>query len=303
MDHVSFEVEDRVGVITLDRPEALNAISDTMEQELVEAFDVADRTDEVRAVVLTGAGRAFCAGMDLADPATVFSRWRTSPDAPEHSQYRAPGQVMPLRRDGGGRIALRMFELHKPIVAAINGDAVGGGLTMTLPADVRVAAEDARLGFVFTRRGLVPEACSSWFLPRIVNPSRALEWMLSGRLFDASEAREHGLLHAVHPTDTVLPAAMEIARGLTAETSPVSVALTRRMLWTMLTVDHPMRAHEIETDALNRRGLSNDAREGLVSFVERRDALFTDTVAADLPDVLSHLPARDFTPPHRHRPS
>jgi enoyl-CoA hydratase/carnithine racemase len=259
----------------LDRPDQLNAFTVTMLHELLDAFDRADADDEVRAIVVTGRGRAFCAGADLSAGPTAFDN-------------RGPtGRVgeAPPPRDGGGIVALRIFNSTKPVIAAINGPAVGLGITMTLPMDVRLASERARMGFVFTRRGVVPEACSSWFLPRVVGISRALDWVLSGRVFPAGEAAVAGLVREVVPHEDLLPSARRVAAGIANDTSPVSVALARRMLWRMLCADHPMEAHRMDSRAMAEMGRSGDAHEGVAAFLEKRPAQFRMTVSADLPEV------------------
>jgi enoyl-CoA hydratase/carnithine racemase len=271
-EEIRYEVADHVLTITLDRPERLNAFTPTMLRELIEAFDLADSDDDVRAVIVTGAGRAFCAGADLERGGSTFD-WR---------EREAEGEVP---RDGGGQVALRIFESTKPVIAAINGPAVGVGITMTLPMDVRLAAEGARIGFVFTRRGIVPEACSSWFLPRIVGISQALEWTTSGRLFEADEALAGGLVRSVHRPGTVLDAARDLAREIAENAAPVSVALARRLMWTMLGAEHPMEAHRADSRAMFARGQSADAREGVTSFLEKRPPSFTDRVSDGLPEV------------------
>lgn len=299
MQHVSYRVVDHIAVITLDRPDHLNAFTDSMEAGLIECFDAADADDDVRVVVITGAGRAFCAGMDLSegDPETTFERWRASDDAPEGTQFDVPGQSLPLRRDGGGRVVLRMYASLKPIIAAVNGHAVGVGITMTLPADIRIGAEGSKISFPFTQRAFVPDSCSSWFLPRVVGISTAMEWMLTGRTFSSEEAHNAGLLRSLHPADKVLDVAMELAREISERTAPVSVSLTRQMLWSMLTVPHPMTAHEIETHALNLRGVSSDAHEGVRAFLEHRAPSFSSTVSTEFPDVLGALPGPSYQPP------
>jgi enoyl-CoA hydratase/carnithine racemase len=271
-EQISTALEDRVLTITLDRPDRLNAWTTTMGEELIAAFDRADADDEVRVVVMTGAGRGFCAGADLSGGGETFDyRQRQSADG--------------VPRDGGGRFTLRVFECTKPVIAAINGPAVGVGATMTLPMDVRMAADDARMGFVFARRGIVPEACSSWFLPRIVGISRAMEWVATGRVFSAAEALEAGLVRSLHPPGELLDAAYTLAREIADNAAPVSVALARRMLWTMLGAEHPMLAHRGESRALFARGQSADAREGVTAFLEKRPAAFPDRVGDGLPDV------------------
>jgi enoyl-CoA hydratase/carnithine racemase len=270
---IRYDVADGVLTITLDRPERLNAWTPTMQRELIEALDRADADDEVRAVVVTGAGRAYCAGADLERGGETFD-WR---------ERQREGEVP---RDGGGQFTLRVFRSTKPVIAAINGPAVGVGITMTLPMDVRFAAEGAKMGFVFSRRGIVPEACSSWFLPRVVGISRAVEWTATGRVFRSEEALEAGLVRSLHPPDEVLPAALELAREIADNTAPVSVALARRMMWTMLGAAHPMEAHRADSRGMFARGQSADAREGVTSFLEKRPPSFTDRVSDGLPDVM-----------------
>jgi len=266
------EVEDGVLTLTLDRPDRLNAFTPTMKDELIAAFDQADADDDVRAVIVTGAGRGFCAGADLQAGGETFD-------------YRARGVEDETPRDGGGQVTLRIFDCTKPVIAAINGPAVGVGATMTLPMDVRLASDSARIGFVFTRRGIVPEACSSWFLPRIVGISRAMEWAATGRVFEAAEAKEGGLVRDVYAADELLPAANALAREIADNTAPVSVALARRLMWTMLGADHPMEAHKADSRAMVARGQSADAREGVMSFLEKRPAEFPDRVSNGLPEI------------------
>jgi len=268
---IRYEVADAILTITLDRPDRLNAWTPTMASELIEAFDRADADDEVRAIVVTGAGRAYCAGADLAGGGETFD-WRERQSADE------------VPRDNGGQVTLRIFDSTKPVIAAINGPAVGVGITMTLPMDIRLAAEDARIGFVFARRGIVPEAGSSWFLPRIVGISQAMEWVTTGRVFPAQEALDGGLVRSVHPGGELLAVARELA-GEIAQSAPVSVALSRRMLWTMLGASHPMEAHRADSRAMFSRGQSADAREGVTSFLEKRPARFTDRVSDGLPEI------------------
>jgi enoyl-CoA hydratase/carnithine racemase len=267
--------------ITLNRPERLNAWTPTMGAELIDAFDRADADDEVRAVIVTGAGRGFCAGADLAAGGETFD-WRD----------RAQGDAVP--RDGGGQFTLRVFESTKPVIAAINGPAVGVGATMTLPMDVRLAADDARIGFVFARRGIVPEACSSWFLPRVVGISRAMEWVASGRVFSAQEALEAGLVRSLHPGGELLDAARRLAHEIAENTAPVSVALARRMMWSMLGAEHPMLAHRADSRAMFARGQSADAVEGVTSFLEKRPARFADRVSDGLPDIMPGWSTPEF---------
>jgi enoyl-CoA hydratase/carnithine racemase len=271
-EQIRYDVADGVLTITLDRPDRLNAWTPVMSRELIAAFDRADADDEVRAIVITGAGRAFCAGADLAGGGDTFD-WRE----------RQAGDEVP--RDNGGQVTLRIFDSVKPVIAAINGPAVGVGATMTLPMDIRLAADDARVGFVFARRGIVPEACSSWFLPRVVGISQAMEWVATGRVFSAEEALAGGLVRSLHPSGDLLDAARELGREIAENTAPVSVALARRMLWTMLGAAHPMEAHRADSRAMFARGQSADAREGVTSFLEKRPARFPDRVSDGLPEI------------------
>jgi enoyl-CoA hydratase/carnithine racemase len=280
---ISYEVADRIATITLDRPDRMNAYTDAMRAELCAVFDEVDADDEVRAVVVTGRGRAFCAGMDLAGGGSTFDH-----EVTEDARF-----VNGVRRDGGGMIALRIFRCRKPVIAAVNGAAVGVGSTMTLPMDIRLAADTARFGFVFNRRGITPEACSSWFLPRVVGISTALEWSMSGRLIDAAEAHARGLVRSVFPAEDLLPKAYELAHELTDQSAPISVALTRQLMWRMLGAEHPMAAHKIDSRAMNLRGASADAREGIEAFLEKRPAQFPMTVSQDYPDLFP--PEPDFS--------
>ncbi len=277
-EELRYEVADHVLTITLDRPDRLNAFTATMGRELIAAFEAADHDDDVRAVIVTGEGRGFCAGADLQEGGSTFD-WRERQEA---------GEEVP--RDGGGRVVLRIFDSAKPVIAAINGPAVGVGITMTLPMDIRLAAENAKIGFVFSRRGIVPEACSSWFLPRIAGIGQAMEWVATGRVFSAEEARAGGLVRSVHAADDLLPAARELAAEIADNAAPVSVALARRMMWTMLGAEHPMAAHRADSRAMFARGQSDDAREGVTSFLEKRPASFTDSVSTGLPEI---FPGRD----------
>ncbi|HEX6460600.1 MAG TPA: crotonase/enoyl-CoA hydratase family protein [Thermoleophilaceae bacterium] len=282
-EEILYEVEDHVLTITLNRPDRLNAFTVTMGQELIAAFDAADADDDVRAIVVTGAGRGFCAGADLERGGSTFD-W---------TERQAAGEEVP--RDGGGRISLRIFQCVKPVIAAINGPAVGVGITMTLPMDVRLAAEGAKIGFVFARRGIVPEACSSWFLPRIVGISQAMEWVATGRVFDSSEALRGGLVRSVHAPDDVLGAARDLANEIAGNAAPVSVALARRMMWTMLGAPHPMDGHRADSRAMFARGRSADAREGVTSFLEKRPAEFSDRVSDGLPDIMPWVEEPQFS--------
>jgi enoyl-CoA hydratase/carnithine racemase len=280
---IRYDVEDGVATITIDRAEQMNTFTTPMVAQMIEAFDRTDADDDVRAVIVTGAGRAFCAGADLSMGGATFAGHGTDEPVPR------------VFRDGGGMVSLRIFESLKPVIAAINGAAVGVGITMTLPMDVRLASTTARIGFVFTRRGIVPEACSSWFLPRLVGISRAAEWCYSGRVFDAAEALDGGLVRSVHEPDDLLPAARALAAQFIEQTAPVSVALTRKMLWTMLTADHPMEAHRIDSRGIMHRGRSADVREGVESFLGKRAPVFTDRVSDGLPDVFPDPVIRKFS--------
>ena len=271
---IRYEVSDSIATVTLARPEKLNAFTGVMMHELLDVFDVIDADDAVRAVIVTGDGKAFCAGADLSSGAKTFDDGDWSSTSDDR-----------IRRDGGGQVTLRIFACKKPVIAAINGAAVGIGATMTLPMDVRLASSAARIGFVFTRRGIVPEACSSWFLPRVVGISRAAEWVYTGRILSADEAQSGGLVRTVYAPDELLPAARTLAREIADNTSGVSVALSRQMLWRMLGADHPMQAHRVDSRAIQLRGRSADAHEGVTSFLEKRPAKFSDSVAASLPDV------------------
>ena len=271
---IVYEVADHIATITLNRPEQLNAFTNRMMRELIDAFDRVDADDEVRVVIVTGAGRGFCAGADLSGGGDTFSGGGSD----EQTDVGVP-------RDGGGLVSLRVFECKKPVIAAINGAAVGVGVTMTLPMDIRLASENARFGFVFARRGIVPEACSSWFLPRLVGISQAAEWCFSGRVFAADEALRGGLVRSVHTADELLPVARSMATEIVENTAPVSVALTRQMLWRMLGAAHPMDAHRADSRGILARGRSTDATEGVVSFLEKRRPQFTAKVSDGLPDI------------------
>jgi enoyl-CoA hydratase/carnithine racemase len=280
---ITYDVADKVCTITLNRPDRLNAFTTQMMFDLIKALDDADNDDEVRAVVVTGAGRGFCAGADLQAGAGTFD-----------NRVRGGAQDINEHRDGGGRVTLRIFDMSKPMIAAINGPAVGVGITMTLPMDVRLAVPDAKIGFVFARRGLVPEACSSWFLPRIVGIGRATEWVYTGRVFQATEAHEAGLIQHLCKPDALLPKAYEIAREIADNTSAVSVALSRHLLWKMLGADHPMEAHKVDSRAIFTLGQGADAAEGVLSFLEKREAKYPMKVPSDLPDFFPWWEERKF---------
>ncbi len=271
---IATDVADSVLTITLNRPERLNAWTGQMGAELMAAFDRADADDEVRAVIVTGAGRGFCAGADLAAGGETF----------DYKTRDSGGAAAP--RDNGGQFTLRVFQCTKPVIAAINGPAVGVGATMTLPMDVRLASEDARMGFVFARRGIIPEACSSWFLPRVVGISRAMEWVSTGRVFTAQEGLEAGLLRSVHPAGELLDAAHALVQEIVANAAPVSVALARQLMWRMLGAEHPMVAHRADSRGMFSRGQSSDAVEGITAFLEKRPATFPDRVSDGLPEIM-----------------
>jgi enoyl-CoA hydratase/carnithine racemase len=280
-EQITTELSDGILTITLNRPERLNAWTATMGRELIEAFDRADADDDVRAIVMTGAGRGYCAGADLAAGGETFDY---AARAAEGSLLTEPLEGVP--RDNGGQFTLRIFSATKPVIGAINGPAVGVGATMTLPMDVRLASDDARMGFVFARRGIVPEACSSWFLPRVVGISRAMEWVATGRVFSAQEGLDAGLLRSLHSSEELLPAARALAAEIAENTAPVSVALARQMMWRMLGAEHPMLAHRADSRAMLARGQSADAVEGITSFLEKRPAHFADRVSDGLPEIM-----------------
>jgi len=271
-EEISYAVEDRVATITLDRPERMNAFTAKMCGELLRAFDQADADDEVRAVVVTGAGRAFCAGADLGTGGDTFD-----------SKAQGYQDTLDTHRDGGGLVSLKIYSMKKPVLAAINGHAVGVGITMTLPMDIRIAAENAKMGFVFARRGIVPEAASSWFLPRLVGMERAAEWVYTGRLFDAAEAHAAKLVSRVVPAEQVLPAALALAREIADNTSAVSVALARQLMWRMLGAASPLDAHRVDSKSIFWMGRSPDAYEGVSAFLEKRPAKFSMRPSTDMP--------------------
>jgi enoyl-CoA hydratase/carnithine racemase len=271
-EQITAEVADGVLTITLNRPERLNAWTAQMGRELMQAFDLADDDDDVRAIIVTGAGRGFCAGADLGSGGDTFDHRKREGDGPA--------------RDNGGEFTLRIFRSTKPVIAAINGPAVGVGATMTLPMDIRLAADGAKMGFVFARRGIIPEACSSWFLPRVVGISRAMEWVSTGRVFSAQEGLDGGLLRSLHPGGELLDAARALAREIAENTAPVSVALARQLMWRMLGAEHPMLAHRADSRGMVARGQSADAVEGITAFLEKRPARFPDRVSDGLPEIM-----------------
>ncbi len=268
---IRYEVNDAVALLTLNRPERLNAWTEQMKDEMIAAADMADADDGVRVLVVTGAGRAFCAGADL-DPET-FARRRAEAQA----SPRAP-------RDRAGQLTLKLYGIRKPIIAAINGPAVGIGATMTLAMDIRLAAEQARFGFVFNRRGMVPEGCSTWFLPHLVGFGQAAEWIYTGRVFSAAEALAGRLVSRVVSAEELLPAAHRLAREIADHTSAVSTALSRRLLWDMLGAGHPMEAHRIESRCFHYMFRSADLAEGVGAFREKRPPRFTMRPSVHMPD-------------------
>jgi enoyl-CoA hydratase/carnithine racemase len=269
---IRYDVADGIATLTLHRPDKLNAVNSVMIRELIAAFDRADADDAVRVVIVTGSGRAFCAGADLSGGGGTFD-----------SAARGGAEKAEEHRDGGGLVTLRVFDLKKPVIAAINGPAVGFGITFTLPMDVRIASTAARIGFVFARRGVVPEAASTWFLPRLVGIAQAAEWTYTGRVFSAEEARAGGLVSRVVAPDELLPTARALAREIADNTSAVSVALIRQMMWKLLGADHPMAGHRLDSLGMFWTGRSADAREGVSAFLEKRAARFTGSPSKDMP--------------------
>src|SRR5580698_5735174 len=290
---IKYEVADQILTITLNRPDKLNAFNGVMLKEMIEALDAADADDNDRAVIITGAGRGFCAGADLSSGADTFDRdirrgpvKRSADGKVDYSDQNA--------RDGGGQVTLRIFKCLKPVIAAVNGPAVGIGVTMQLAMDIRIASESARFGFVFSQRGIVPEAASSWFLPRLVGIQQALEWCYTGRVFPAQEALAGRLVSRVVPPDQLLPTARTLAREIADKAAPVSIALIRQMMWRMLGADDPMEAHKIDSRGIYTRGRSDDVKEGVVSFLEKRPAQFKNTVTADMPDYFPWWDEREY---------
>ena len=280
-----YDVADGVGTVTLNRPDKLNALDTVMLEELLAVLEQADADDGVRALIVTGAGRAFCAGADLSGGGKTFDR-----------VARGRGEAPGAHRDGGGRVTLRIFDMKKPLIAAINGPAVGFGITMTLPMDIRLASTAARIGFVFSRRGVVPEAASTWFLPRLVGPSQAAEWVYTGRVFSAEEARQGRLVSRVVPPERLLREARELALEIAQNTSAISVALARQMMWRLLGADHPMEAHRLDSRCMDWTGRSADAHEGVTAFLEKRPARFTLRPSADMPPFYPWWRERSFDP-------
>jgi enoyl-CoA hydratase/carnithine racemase len=272
---LDYRIEDGVAIVTFSRPDRMNTFTGAMILDLLDLFDRTDADDAVRAVIVTGSGRTFCAGADLGNGGETFDFKGARPHDID---------VNGVRRDGGGRVVLRIFRSLKPVIAAVNGAAVGVGATMQLPMDARIASADARFGFVFSRRGITPEACSSWFLPRLVGVPTALEWFYSGRIFGAEEALERGLVQTISAPEALLDDAIRHAHAMTRASAPVSIALARQLVWQNLGAPHPMVAHQIDSRSLQERGRSADAKEGIGAFIEKRSAIFPNRVSTDMPD-------------------
>ena len=281
--NIIYAVDDGILTLTMNRPEKLNAFNREMQDEMIDALDRADADDQIKAVIVTGAGRAFCAGADLQSGGNTFNA--------DDRKDRQSG----LTADGGGLLTLRIHKLNKPIIAAINGPAVGVGATMTLAMDIRLAADVAKFGFVFSRRGIVPEACSSYFLPRIVGISQALEWCYSGKVFNAEEALRRKLVRSLHPKEDLISTASELARSFADETSDISVTLIRHMMWSMLDADHPVAAHNLDSSGVSYTGKSHDAKDGVDSFLEKRKADFPGKVSQDMPEFFPWWEDREFS--------
>ena len=280
---ILYEVSEGIATITLNRPDKLNAFTGRMMHEIISALDITDADDDVKVVIFTGAGRAYCAGADLSSGGDTFSKGGSDVQTKQG-----------VPRDGGGLVSLRIFNSQKPVIGVINGAAVGVGVTMTLPMDFRLASDTAKFGFVFAKRGIVPEACSSYFLPRLVGISQATEWVYTGRVFGAEEALAGGLVRSVHSGDDLMKTAREIAREIADNTAPVSVAMSRRMLWQMLGASHPMEAHRADSRGIMERGRSADSKEGVVSFLEKRSAVYPDKVSDGLPDIFPQWQEPEF---------
>ncbi len=284
--YLKYEVADNILTITLNVPEKMNAVNAAFCRELIEAFDAADLDDDVRAVIVTGAGKAFCAGADLSDEGnedTFYDRFTGKADT-------AP------RRDDGGVVCLRIYDMKKPVIAAINGAAVGFGSTLTLPMDIRIASKKARMGFVFARRGIILDGAATWFLPRVVGISTAAEWVYSGRIFNSQEALERGLVSELLEPEELMPRARQIAREIIDNSSSISVALCRQLMWKMLGADHPMEAHILESKVLNWMYGVGDSLEGIKSFLEKRPPKFPMKVSKDMPSFYPWWKQREFRP-------
>jgi len=281
-----YEVDNRILTLTLNRPDRMNAFTGQMCRELIAAFDQADADDNIKVVIVTGAGRAFCAGADLERGGETWGK---------HSEHLAKqSKADRYIGDGGGQVTRRLFDFNKPVIAAINGPAVGVGVTMTLAMDIRLAAPNVKMGFVFAGRGILPEACSSWFLPRIVGISKALEWCYSARVFKSEEALEAGLVRSLHAPEELLPAARALAQEFIDNSSAVSIAMVRHMMWRMLSAPHPIDAHEVDTAGIAALGKSADAREGITAFLEKRKANFSDRVSQNMPTFFPWWKDREF---------
>lgn len=280
---ITLAVADGIATITLHRPDKMNAFTGRMMHEIIAALDITDADDNVKVVIFTGSGRAYCAGADLSSGGETFAKGGSDVQTKQG-----------VPRDGGGLVSLRIFNSLKPVIGAINGAAVGVGVTMTLPMDIRLASESAKFGFVFAKRGIIPEACSSYFLPRLVGIQQATEWVYTGRVFGATEALEGGLVRSVHAPDDLLPAAHAIAREIADNTAPVSVALSRQMMWRMLGASHPMEAHRVDSRGIMERGKSADSKEGVVSFLEKRAAVYPDLVSDGLPNIFPNWEDPEF---------
>lgn len=280
---ITYDVSEGIATITLNRPDKMNAFTGRMMHEIISALDLSDADDNVKAVIFTGAGRAFCAGADLSSGGATFSKGGSDIQT-----------KVGVPRDGGGMVSLRIFNSLKPVIGAINGAAVGVGVTMTLPMDIRIAADGAKFGFVFAKRGILPEACSSYFLPRLVGIQQATEWVFTGRVFNAEEALHGRLVRSVHSGDELLAVARGIAREIADNTAPVSVALSRQMLWRMMGASHPMDAHALESRGIAARGRSADSKEGVTSFLEKRAAVYPDRVSDGLPDIFPNWEDPEF---------
>ena len=283
---IIYDIDEGILTITLNRPDKLNAFTGQMMTEMINALDRADADDTVKAIIVTGAGRGFCAGADLSSGASTFDADASAPKAAQEEKKSIA--------DGGGLLTLRIFDCLKPIISACNGPAVGVGATMQCAMDIRLASTSAKYGFVFSKRGIVPEACSSWFLPRLVGISQALEWTYTGRVFSAEEALEKGLIRSVHKPEDLLPAARKLALEFADQTSSLSIALIRNMMWKMLGADHPVVAHNIDSRGVNAMGKSTDAKEGVASFLEKRPAIFPGKVSAEMPEFFPWWERREF---------
>lgn len=280
---ITYDVSDGIATIMLHRPDKMNAFTGRMMHEIISALDQTDADDDVKVVIFTGSGRAYCAGADLSSGGETFAKGGSDVQTKQG-----------VPRDGGGLVSLRIFNSLKPVIGAINGAAVGVGVTMTLPMDIRLASDTAKFGFVFAKRGIVPEACSSYFLPRLVGVQQATEWVYTGRVFNADEALSGGLVRSVHAPDDLLPAARALALEIAENTAPVSIALSRQMMWRMLGASHPMEAHRVDSRGIMERGKSADSKEGVMSFLEKRPAVYPDRVSDGIPDIFPNWQDPEF---------